>query len=233
VKKLEVRYKECYEKMAKDNSIDHLEPDRAVRYEKMKRFIGDVQNEKVLDVGCGDGQFLNILACEDKYGLDISSFNIEIAKQHKDIILIQGDAESLPYADKFFDVVICADVLEHVLKPEKVVEEIRRVLKDDGKLFIVVPWEEDISIYEMYNGVYEFTHMRRFDVETFGELFKDFSIKRSKGIYGKWIRVSQNKNIFIKAIHFGINKVIFKDMLRCNIYPGPVHKIFELRKGEK
>lgn len=231
MKKLEVRYKECYEKIARDDSICRLEPGRAVRYEKMKRFIGDIKNDKVLDVGCGDGQFLNMLVCKNKQGIDISSFNIELAKKYKDIILSQGNAESLPYADKFFDVVICAGVLEHVLNPEKVVGGIRRVLKDNGKLFIVVPWEEDISLYEMYNGVYEFTHLRRFDGESFGKLFSDFSISRSKGMCGKWIRVSRNKNIFVKAIRFGINKLIFGDAFRCNIYPGPVHKIFELRKS--
>lgn len=47
--------------------------------------------------------------------------------------------ESLPFADKSFDIVYSANVLEHTQNPEQVLREAMRVLRDDGRLFIEIP----------------------------------------------------------------------------------------------
>jgi len=52
---------------------------------------------------------------------------------------VLGNAEELPFEDESFDTVVCTDVLEHLEHPERVVAEMRRVLKEDGELIVMVP----------------------------------------------------------------------------------------------
>jgi SAM-dependent methyltransferase len=53
--------------------------------------------------------------------------------------IITGDACNLPFADKSFDLVICRDVIEHVLDAEKAMQEAHRVLVDGGYYFLTTP----------------------------------------------------------------------------------------------
>lgn len=105
--------------------------------------------ERLLDVGCGDGDF--IFMAKDKfkecYGVDVSSLRIERAKKRAkersdrdNIHLYKCDVdEELPFSDSFFDAVSCIAVLEHVLNPPNVVEKIHRVLKPGGIFIVQVP----------------------------------------------------------------------------------------------
>ena len=55
------------------------------------------------------------------------------------IEILKGFSEKLPFKNKSFDVIFCSHVLEHVKSEEKSLDEMNRVLKDDGKLIIGMP----------------------------------------------------------------------------------------------
>lgn len=96
---------------------------------------------KVLDVGANDGEFMKLLKEKrdcDVYGVDPSEVAVAKAKE-KGIDVILGDAEHLPFEDKSFDVVTLNEVLVHLLNPDKVLKEIRRVLKKGGYLLGSTP----------------------------------------------------------------------------------------------
>jgi SAM-dependent methyltransferase len=80
---------------------------------------------RVLDIGCGDKPYLPLVAhrAASYRGLDS-----EPGDKVDDI----GGAESLPYADGSFDLVLCTQVLEHVFEPDTVVREVHRVLAPGG-----------------------------------------------------------------------------------------------------
>jgi len=98
--------------------------------------------QKILDIGCGDGQFLALV--KDKfnelYGIDISPLAIEKARNYclqmgvgERLKLILWDVENgLPFEDSIFDAVTCLAVLEHVFYPPSLLKEISRVLKVGG-----------------------------------------------------------------------------------------------------
>lgn len=96
---------------------------------------------KVLDVGANDGELMKILKekrdCE-VYGVDTSEVAIAKAKE-KGIDVILSDAEKLPFEDATFDFVTLNEVLIHLINPEVVLKEIRRVLKPKGVLLGSVP----------------------------------------------------------------------------------------------
>jgi ubiquinone/menaquinone biosynthesis C-methylase UbiE len=128
-------------------------PNRIFRYIENKRIkvlieFGDInENDKVLEVGCGIGNILERIKIGRLYGADISSVQIERAKKRlgNKVTLVKAPGESLPFDDKFFDRIICTEVFEHVLKPELVIAEMKRVLKDEGIISLSIPNEKLIN----------------------------------------------------------------------------------------
>ena len=92
---------------------------------------------KLLDIGCGGGFLTNALIKEgiQVTGLDISEDAINIAKHYdetKRVHYLKGDAYDLPFLENSFDFVCAMDFLEHVNNPEKVIQQVSKVLKPGG-----------------------------------------------------------------------------------------------------
>jgi len=108
---------------------------------------------QVLDLGCGDGYHLMLLNSlkeirEKKVhfrGIDISPANIMLAKQVAQDLKIDNttfavdNIEKMDFTDTEFDIVICTDVIEHIVAPEKFVGCVFRVLKPGGLAIITTP----------------------------------------------------------------------------------------------
>lgn len=95
---------------------------------------------KILDTGCGTGinlKYLQILG--DAYGLDISKDALRFSKSRGLSSLICGSADSLPFKNDLFDLVLALDVIEHIDDDLSAVRELNRVLKPGGRLIITVP----------------------------------------------------------------------------------------------
>ena len=107
-----------------------------------RRLALDPQTLTTLDVGCGGGilseEFAR-LGCQ-VIGIDPSLASLETARRHAEsqsltIRYQPGTGENIPFEDSSFDLVICCDVLEHVVDLEKTIREVTRVLKPGGILF--------------------------------------------------------------------------------------------------
>lgn len=103
------------------------------------------RGERVLDVGVGSGQMINLLAMSDLYreviGLDIRTHS-RFIRQTDAFQMKQMNVADLQFEDHSFDAVICMEVLEHVNRATFVagLKEIRRVCR--GQLIMTVPFEE-------------------------------------------------------------------------------------------
>lgn len=115
------------------------------------KFLSAQDQERILEIGCGAGHILEKIDRGILYGIDLSRTLIAIAARRlaKKAELKRCNAEAIEYPDNFFDKVICADIIEHVQNPRKVLEEIRRVIKEDGLVIISVP--NDKIIYSFRN----------------------------------------------------------------------------------
>lgn len=106
----------------------------------------------ILDVGCGTGANLEMLAqFGDSEGVDVSDDALAFCRA-KGLKVHKGLAEELPFGDESFDVVTALDVVEHLDDDIAGLREMNRVLKKDGRTLIFVPafmwlWgvQDDIS----------------------------------------------------------------------------------------
>lgn len=112
----------------------------------------------LLDLGCGQGEYFSLLTKENMkiIGFDISSEDLKIAKTRSkqaggnyNCDFIKGDLTYLPFINEAFDVILCLSVLEHLNKPENLVQEIKNLLKNEGIVIINVPWLWDILFHPM------------------------------------------------------------------------------------
>ncbi|OGM15574.1 hypothetical protein A2985_01940 [Candidatus Woesebacteria bacterium RIFCSPLOWO2_01_FULL_43_11] len=107
---------------------------------RLSRLAGQVSS--ILDMGCGEGTRLNLLAkrAQKAVGIDISRKAIELAKKkYPKLDFRQGDLEELPFRNESFELVYCAFVFEHLESPETALKEGIRVLRKGGSLLIVAP----------------------------------------------------------------------------------------------
>lgn len=103
---------------------------------------------RILNLGSGVGLF-------DEYlGDHLNFINLDI-KVARDVDVL-ADAHSLPFADESLDAVYSNAVLEHVQRPWLVAEEIHRVLRPDGKIFINVPF---LNVFHDVHDYFRFTDM--------------------------------------------------------------------------
>jgi ubiquinone/menaquinone biosynthesis C-methylase UbiE len=142
---------------------------------------------QVLEVGCGAGLLCLELAQQSKIviGTDISFFVLDFANKVKEYIKCEnvsfqhGDAENLAFSDETFDLVICSEVLEHLLAPEKALAEIRRVVKASGRVILTTPCAVSLSditmnIFRIFNKHIESEKNVHFDKKAY------LAVQRSK-----------------------------------------------------
>jgi SAM-dependent methyltransferase len=121
---------------------------------------------RILDVGVGLGRLLEKFPDLQRFGMDISLGYLRRARA-KGIEVCRSLIEDMPYADGFYDLVVCTDVLEHVIDLNLAFENILRVLKPGGILIVRVPYRENLSGYLAPEYPYEFVHLRSFDEHSF------------------------------------------------------------------
>jgi ubiquinone/menaquinone biosynthesis C-methylase UbiE len=159
-----------------DLSIEILKP----------RVSGSLPNEliktkgKVLDVGCGAGNYTVIIKKSAPklkvYGVDISKQAIKKAKKDfPDINFSVAGANKLPFPNNSYNAVVMKCVLEHLKNPSKALAEVKRVLKPGGLFYSITPLEGEKYILNSskelswkYQG-----HYQRFSKESILSLFEN------------------------------------------------------------
>jgi SAM-dependent methyltransferase len=95
---------------------------------------------RILDVGCGTGANLKMLAAYGRAeGVDISPQAIDFCRERGLDSVKLGAAEELPYENASFELVTALDVVEHLDDDVAGLREMRRVLRRDGRLLLFVP----------------------------------------------------------------------------------------------
>ena len=149
---------------------DASESENLWGYAKRLRFVEEVIEEsfkerkpdslRILDVGCGNGSQLALPLARRGFqvtGIDIDARSIEHAKQLaqdlRDATFVCGDVAELK--TKPFDVVILAEVLEHMTEPRRLLLDSAKHLSEDGIVIVTVPngygeFEIDSRFFQLF-----------------------------------------------------------------------------------
>lgn len=104
------------------------------------RHLPNLAGTRLLDVAMGDGRNMPLIPRDCQvFGVDISSVLLEQCQRtyaDRDIRLIVGEAESLPFPDHTFDNMFSLGALNHVNDPGKALREMARVVKPDGLVVV-------------------------------------------------------------------------------------------------
>ena len=170
---------------------------------------------RILDVGCAYGILLKFFDDIDweTYGVDISEYAISIAKKYTRARLYVHNIEEGLYMfqDKFFDIITMFDVIEHLRNPGHVLEELHRVLKTGGLLFIITP---------NANGMFRLIMGKKWPAlkdKTHRIFFTPFTLKftvERAGFKVLEVRTPQFypfTNIFKKYVHSGLLRAIIRN----------------------
>ncbi len=150
------------------------------RPEVIARF--DPKGLRILDVGCAAGAMGAALLAQgaaEVVGLEREPRAATIARTRLSAVYqVDLDARPvLPYPDAFFDVITCADVLEHLVDPGALLQHLRRYLKDEGLLVCSIPnvRHESVLVPLLVEGRFSYadagildrTHLRFFTLSEF------------------------------------------------------------------
>ncbi len=123
-------------------------------------------DQKVLDIGCGDGRNMKTILEKTKYvtGVDNDQVAIQDTLKHfsdiHTVMIVHGEAAALPFEDNSFDVVTFLMILPNLdTQKVKALKEAARVLKDDGKIilstFAETAFDERMEIYKQVKAPIE------------------------------------------------------------------------------
>ena len=126
-------------------------------------------SRRVLDAACGEGYGTNLIAeagATSAVGIDVDERTVAHARgRYPAAEFVQGDVRQLPFEDGAFQLVVSFETIEHVQDPERVLDELRRVLADEGILVISTPNTRQYLVENEF-------HEREFRHEEFVELLR-------------------------------------------------------------
>jgi SAM-dependent methyltransferase len=110
--------------------------------EPLRRFVHSLGHvERALDLGCGDGRLTTELDATELTAADVSAVALERARGRlPDARLVELEPDAvLPFGDGSFDLVLCAETIEHVRDVQLLLSEVRRVLRPGGVFAATTP----------------------------------------------------------------------------------------------
>lgn len=117
----------------------------AIHAERYRGFLTELEGKTVLDAACGVGYGTHLIAthgAKHVTGIDLSTDALEVAKsdfQHPNISYRKANCLNLPFDSESFDAVTSFETIEHLESPAKFLEELHRIIKPGGRLFLSCP----------------------------------------------------------------------------------------------
>ncbi len=140
------------------------------RRQLLNMFVDDLPPGRVLDIGCGAGDFLYRMHQMgwSVTGVDFDGNAIANAKAQYGFDLLHSDLAGARFPDNFFDAVTMNHVIEHVFEPVSLLSEVKRVLKPGGRLVAITPNIQSLGhslFHDCWRGLEPPRHLQIFSLD--------------------------------------------------------------------
>jgi len=132
---------------------------KKITRQKLLSFLSQHRtDDKVLNIGSGKYyEYKNLFP--NQLTVDIDQ------KREPDVV---ADAHTLPFENESFGIILCTEVLEHTLEPQKVINEFERILRPGGKVILTTRF-----VYPLHDTPHDYWRFTRFGLL---ELFKNYKV---------------------------------------------------------
>ncbi|MBK9139884.1 MAG: methyltransferase domain-containing protein [Verrucomicrobia bacterium] len=185
------------------------------RAEKLQPYVND--GDVVFEYGVGLGWNLAQLRCRRKMGCDVGEFLADSLRD-TDIEFV-SDPRSLP--DELADVVVCHHTLEHLLAPAEALTEMRRLLREAGRLVVFVPYEKERR-YRRWRPDEPNHHLYSWNAQTLANLVAEcgFTVESATIQEYGWERVAA-----VWACRFRLPELGFRIIRRAGSLVFPLREV--------
>lgn len=162
---------------------DYLSPITIKRYnELLDLFEKERKNNKIIDVGCGIGYFLEEAIKRDweAYGTEFTDEAMRINTE-KGINMQKGVLDPKNYEDGEFDVITSFEVIEHINNPQEEIANFNQILRKGGLLYITTPNFNSLLRHYLkseYNIITYPEHLSYYTPATLNRLLKAHGFKK-------------------------------------------------------
>lgn len=145
---------------------------------------------RILDYGCGTGDFIGNLNNNkwDVHGIEVDQDRLSEAKKYSKVKLHEMKVgQKLPFKANYFDAVTLFHVLEHVDSEKEALNEIKRVLKKGGTLYLASPYKGLFTWADTANLRYAFPKLHKYAIYLIlgKKVYEErFEFKKGKMLYG-------------------------------------------------
>jgi SAM-dependent methyltransferase len=145
----------------------------------LKDYLKNKSNLRILDIGCGPGNFLSRFSKYGKcFGLDFTYEALYYTKL-RGYSGVNADVCFSPFKDHSIDVVLMLDVIEHISDEDAALKEVRRVLKPEGRFILTAPAYN--ALWGSHDTMYG--HLRRYRANKLVNKLKEAGFKVIKNSY--------------------------------------------------
>ena len=192
-------------------SSHRIHPKHLIKKKSLGFFSDFTKNDVVLDIGCSSGSYSIKLAEKVKliFGLDYDKKSLDIAnrritKPMKEKISFKfvNIEHGLDFPESYFDKILFIDVIEHLNKRDYILNEIKRVLKKNGLMYLSAPnrqtsWklfkkktglfffdDKDHKIEYTKDELFSLFNQKKFEIISFQPIVFDFPLKGLFDLFG-------------------------------------------------
>ena len=230
---IDISYDKMYQDIANETTDllnEEYKPNRTwIRQKNVIQKLLKKSPKSILDVGCRTGSFLMHFSEKvDRVGVELSHQFADVGKK-RGLNIYTDFIENIKF-DKQFDVVSSYAILEHLTDPIPVIQDLKKLVKKDGLLIILVPWHECLKekiLYKLNIQWHMFcppSHLNFYSkkflndiVEAEGEFELVYSFSTSGGIFNPFRRIPVLNKAFGLFMHLYdmsfMNKIAIFDHL--------------------
>ena len=195
---------EYYKTYAYENN--YYSPITKQRYiELLNSFEPYRKTNRILDVGCGNGFFLEVAREKgwEVFGTEYSEKAIELLKD-KNITSFKGELNPNDFDNAYFDIVTSFEVIEHINNPHEEIVKFNYLLRKGGVLYITTP---------NFNSISRNLLKEKWNIINFPEHLTYYTVKTLSNLLNK----NDFKKIFIKTTGFSISRYKQSKLLNAKV----------------